>query len=99
MEPESLTLISKKFYLTNFFLKNLINKKNPATCRYIKSKTNLSLETINKVINQDLAMDTRKKTKVHKLTENHKMNRKTTCQNIYENNLASQKWEYSVTLD
>ena len=77
----------------------MINKKNPAVYRYIKSKTNLSLDTINKVIHQDLAMDTRKKTKVHKLTENHKMNRKTYCRKLYKNNLAGEKWEFAVTLD
>ena len=48
-------------------------------------------------MHQDLAMDTRKITKIHK--QNHKMNRKTNCRKLNENNLADEKWEYAVTLD
>jgi len=77
-------------------VKILINKRNPATYRCIKSKTNLRLRTIHKVIHQDLEMDTRKKTQVYKLTINPRMTRKTNCRKLYENNLAGKRWENEV---
>ena len=43
--------------------------------------------------------ETRKKTRVHKLTDDHKKNRKTNCRKLYENNIAGYRFEYVITLD
>lgn len=40
-----------------------------------------------------------KKTKVHRLGQNSKKNRKTTCRKLYENYLAGYRSEYAVTVD
>lgn len=80
-------------------IRQLVEKENPASYRHIKSKTSLSLRTIHKVIHNDLNNVTRKKAKVHKLTAKHKKNRKTNCRKLYENHLAGEKSEYTVTLD
>ena len=76
-----------------------VNKENPESYRYIRSKTGLSLATINKIIHQDLMFKTRKKTKVHRLTPRNKQNRKTNCRKLYENYLAGHRSEFAVTLD
>ena len=47
---------------------NMVTKENPATYKEIKSKTDLALDTICKVIHEDLKLETRKKSKVHQLT-------------------------------
>lgn len=65
----------------------------------MRKKTDASICLLNKIIHQDLKLQTRKKTKVHKLGEKHKKNRKTTCRKLYENHLAGDRWEYAVTLD
>ena len=46
-----------------------------------------------------MKLKTKIKTKVHKLTAEHKKNRKTNCRKLYENHLAGQRSEYAVTLD
>jgi len=46
-----------------------------------------------------LKLETKNKTRVHKLTAEHKKNRKTNCLKLYENYLAGQRSEYAVTLD
>ena len=51
------------------------------------------------MIHEDLKLETRKKTKVHKLTQKHKKNRKTTCRKLYENHLAGDRTQFAVTLD
>ena len=80
-------------------VKRLVDKKNPATRRDIKKQTSLGLATIHKIIHKDLKLKTKIKTKVHKLTAEHKKNRKTNCRKLYENHLAGQRSEYAVTLD
>jgi len=54
-------------------VKRLVNKENPTTYRDIQNKTQLSLDTISKIIHNDIKLDTRKKSKVHKLTEKNKI--------------------------
>ncbi len=46
--------------------------------------TSLSPPTINKIIHQDLIKETKKKSKVHKLSDENKKNRKTNSRKIYE---------------
>lgn len=80
-------------------VKNLATKENPATYRAICKKTAVSLDTICKIIHEDLHLETKKKAKVHKLTAENAKNRKTNCRKLYENHLAGDKAEFIVTLD
>ena len=80
-------------------VKSLVEKENPASYRHIQKQTGLTLYTINTIIHQDLNKETRKKTRVHKLTDAHKKNRKTNCRKLYENHIAGDRSEYAVTLD
>ena len=77
----------------------MVTKENPESHRSMRKKTGASICLLNKIIHQDLKLQTRKKTKVHKLGGKHKKNRKTTCRKLYENHLAGDRWEYAVTLD
>ena len=76
-----------------------VMKKNPPLQRMIARKLDTTLTNVNRIIHEDLDMVTRKKTKVHSLTDLHKQNRFTNCRKLYERNLAEDKWEYLVTLD
>ncbi len=42
-------------------VKGYVKKKTPETYRHIRSKTGLSLATINRIIHEDLTLKTRKK--------------------------------------
>ena len=53
-------------------VRQLVQKKNPATYRHIQTKTLLSRATIHKIIYNDLGKVKRRKVKVHKLTAEHK---------------------------
>jgi hypothetical protein len=77
----------------------VLAKRNPMSYRDIRNKTGLGLATISKVIHHDLDLETKNKTKVHKLSEENKKNRKTNCRKLYEKYLASDRWKYAVTLD
>ena len=72
---------------------------NPPSQYEMAKKLMVSQRTINKIIHEDLAMVTRRKSKVHKLTEKHMKNRKTNCRKLYENHLAGERSEFVVTLD
>ena len=78
---------------------SMVTKENPESYRSIKSKKDIGLDTICKIIHEDLKLETRKKTKVHRLTQDHKKNRKTNCRKLYSNHLAGKRSEYAVTLD
>ena len=80
-------------------IKDYVTKENPMPYRDIKKETSLSLQTINKIIHQDLNLKTRKKVKVHRLRPEHKKNRKTNCRKLYEKRLAGDRSEFAVTLD
>ena len=80
-------------------VKSLVNKENPTSYQDIKNKTKLTLPIIHKIIHQDLNFETRKKTRVHKLIQTQKKNRKKNWRKLYINRLASDRWEYIVTLD
>lgn len=80
-------------------IKGYVCQRNPMCHRDIKKKTSLSLRSINRIIHEDLNLKSRKKVKVHRLSENHKKNRKTTCRKLYEQHLAGERSEYAVTLD
>jgi uncharacterized protein YerC len=97
--PQNRTAPIKRTPKTVQKVKRLANKKNPATYREIQKQTSLSLETIHKIMHKDLKLETKNKTRVHKLTAEHKKNRKTNFRKLYENHLAGQKSEYAVTLD
>lgn len=80
-------------------VKDYVTKSSPMSYRDIKKKTGLSLLAINKIIHQDLNLETRKRVKVHRLGPKQKKNRKTTCRKLYEKHLAGAKSEFAVTLD
>lgn len=80
-------------------VQSFVAKRNPMSYRDIRNKTGLGLATISKVIHHDLDLETKNKTKVHKLSEENKKNRKTNCRKLYEKYLASDRWKYAVTLD
>jgi len=80
-------------------VKSLVTKKNPATYRSIRNEFDIQLGTICNIIHKDLNLNTRRKTKVHKLKEIHKKKRKTNSRKLYENFLAGDRSEYAVTLD
>ncbi len=64
-------------------VKHLIERKNPTSYRQIQNAISLSLHIIHKIIHQDLHKKTKKKTKVHRLTDDHKKNRKTNSRKLY----------------
>ena len=72
--PQNRTAPIKRTPETVQKVKRLANKKNPATYREIQKQTSLSLETIHKIIHKDLKLETKNKTRVHKLTAEHKKN-------------------------
>ena len=74
-------------------VKRLVQTENPASHRSIQQQTSLTLPTISRVIHGDLCFVTRKKGRVHKLTQINKKNRKTNCRKLYENHLAGSKCE------
>ena len=76
-----------------------VNKNNPLSQRMIARKFNTTQTNVNRIIHEDLELVTRRKSKVHSLTDLHKQNRFTNCRKLYERNLAGDKWEYLVTLD
>jgi hypothetical protein len=80
-------------------VKQLTQKENPASYRAIQNKTGLSLQTISKIIHVDLKKETKKKSKVHRLTDKNRKNRKANCRKLYENHLAGDRSEFVVTLD
>lgn len=80
-------------------VKSYVIRKNPMPYRDIRKKTTLTLPIISKIIHQDLGLKTRRKCKVHRLTKNHKKNRKTNCRKLYEKHLAGSRTEFAVTLD
>ena len=53
-------------------VQSLVTKRSPMSYRDIRNKTGLGLATISKVIHQDLDLETKNKTKVHKLSEENK---------------------------
>ena len=80
-------------------VKAMVTKENPESYRSIHKSTGLTHPIINKIIHHDLKLQTRKKSKVHRLRDEHKKNRKTTCRKLYEKHLAGDRSQYAVTLD
>ena len=80
-------------------VKGYVTKRKPISYRDIKQETGVSFPLISQIIHQDLNLQTRKKTKVHRLSTEHKRNRKTNCRKLYEYQLAGERSEFSVTLD
>lgn len=76
-----------------------VRKENPKTQRVIASRYGTNATIVNRIIHEDLCHCKRTKSKVHRLTESHKKNRKRNCRQLYEGYLAGQKCEYVVTLD
>jgi [histone H3]-lysine36 N-dimethyltransferase SETMAR len=79
-------------------VKKMAEKRNPPSFKHMAMKLKTVKSTIFKIIHDDNQMVTRKKTKVHKLKDNHKQNRKTNSRKLY-NNLSGDKSEYGVTID
>ena len=95
-------IYSKSYINSQNFKKNRI--KIRFACVYpwghlIQKQSGLNLPTIHIIIHQDLNKETRKKTRVHKLTDDHKKNRKTNCRKLYEKHIAGDRSEYVFTLD
>ena len=75
------------------------NKPNPKSQNQLAKECNTSQQIINLIIHKDLNKKTRRKTKVHRLNQDQKATRKTTCRKMYEQHLSGPKYEYFVTLD
>lgn len=58
------------------------------------TRVRVSPSSIHRIIHEDLNNKTMKKTKVHVLTQKHKLNRKTNMRKLYENHLAGPRSEY-----
>jgi hypothetical protein len=77
----------------------MATKENPNTQRHMASITGVSQACIHKIIHQDLALNTKFKRVVHRLTQKHIRERKTCSRLLYENYLAADRWKFVVTLD
>lgn len=75
------------------------SKENPPTQRALASRFGCALSTINGIIHRDLKLQTRKKPKVHKLTELHIQKRFMRCKFLHDTEVTEDKLEYCVTLD
>ena len=78
---------------------NLTSRRDPPSHSDISKKLNVSTSTVQRVIRQDLKKVTRRKAKVHALTERHIKQRKRTSRIMYEKYLAGQRSKFMVTLD
>jgi hypothetical protein len=72
---------------------------NPKSQNDMARTLNTSQSTVNRIIHEDLNLITRRKTKVHRLTERDKINRKINTRKLYERHLAGERSRYVVTLD
>lgn len=80
-------------------IKRKIKVENPPTLQNLADQIHIPLPTIQRAIRDKIIMKTKKKTKVHILTERDKNNRKTNSRKLYENHLSGTKSEFVVTLD
>lgn len=76
-----------------------IRNENPPTQTSMAKQMNTSRSTINRIIHEDLDHKTRKKSKVHKLTENHKEIRRINSFKLLKGHLKKSNLEYTVTMD
>ena len=76
----------------------LTKKKNPPGQRYIAKLCHVSQLNVGHIILEDLRKVTKKKNKVHALSESYEVNRTTNCKEFCECHLAGDKCKYSVTL-
>lgn len=74
-------------------------KENPVSQRVLANRLNMAQTTVRKIIHKDLDLVTRKKTALHMLTPNDKLNRKTNFRKLYKNHLAGDRSEFVVTVD
>lgn len=72
---------------------------NPQPVRVIAQKLGTSHTTVTTTIHADLGYETRRKTRVHKLSQRDMVTRKKNCRKLYTNHLAGSKGEYVVTID
>ena len=77
---------SKKALVTK--VRSLATKENPLTQTDMAKKLSVSVSTIRRIVHDDLQLQTRKKPKVHKLTEAHVKQRKTVARRLKEKHLA-----------
>ena len=63
------------------------------------SRLGISQRSVGRVIREDLGKVLRKKLKVHRLKPTHIANRKRNCRRLYEQHIAGDRSEFSVTLD
>jgi hypothetical protein len=80
-------------------VRQLVRGRNPATQRAIANKVGVSVGTVNAIINKNLNLEKRHKSRVHKLLPRHIAERKTNCRKLYERYLAGDRWKYVATLD
>ena len=80
-------------------VKSMVTKQNPPSYTRMQSLTGVSRSTLWKIIHSDLQLKTRKKSRVHRLNQKSKKNRKTNCRKLYEKHLAGAMSEFVVTLD
>ena len=90
-----------RWVLTNDILKKLkkkISTPNPPTQNQLARQLGISQQQVCRGIKL-LGAKMKKKCSVHKLSIEHKQNRKTNSRKLYENHLAGDKSEFTVTLD
>lgn len=80
-------------------VKKIMKNANPIPQPLMAKKLNISQRSVGRIIHQDLRLETRKKTKVHVLSDAHKANRKINCRKLYDRHLSGSKYEFVVTLD
>jgi hypothetical protein len=76
-----------------------IKKQNPPTQKELADKYSQSKRSIQKIIHEDLNMETGKKRKVHQLNDRQKKNRRINCLKLLTNHLTKNNLEFVVTLD
>ena len=94
--------IRKPVKATNKVIKKLdllTSSENPMTQRDMASRLKISPSLINTLIRTKLHKVVRKKRNVHRLTDAHKINRKTNSRKLYEGHIAGEKFKFAVTLD
>ena len=80
-------------------IKKMVVKEDPESYRNIQKRYPMSLKTINRVIHEDLNLGKRTKSRVHRLNDKQKKNRKRNSRKLCEDNLSGKKSEFVVSLD
>ena len=80
-------------------VRDLASRANPSSHSAMAQAVRLSKTRINQVIHKDLGLVSRKKPRLHALTDQQRQNRATNARKLYEQVLAGDRSEFVVTLD